>query len=234
MKKFTPFLFTALLTIGASYSQAQIITGDTGTQATGNGIVAPGDATDYQFYAVNGSDSDTLGTPANFTLTLLGAAYSPSDSGYSTTSLDAPGSTTSFGTGLIYGPQNATKTLLTFTLKNPAETSFDVYILTQNNFGGANGDSAVALSAGNGATQSATVAPTLAEGDEENDFVEFHVTGATTTQTFSVSATGSGDYIGGITFADTTSNVPEPATWVFILGGFGALLSFQKYRRRSV
>jgi hypothetical protein len=229
-------LSLTLLTIGALHSQAQVITGDTGTQVTGNGIIAPGDATDYQFYAVNDSNSATLGTPENFTLDPLGSGYSPGAGGGATTTLEAPGSTTSFQTGLIYGPGNSTSTLLKFTLTNPAESDFNVYVLTQNNASGANGDASVTLSAGSGANQSATVDPSIPDnGSTGNDFVEFHVTGATTAQTFSVSATGTGDYIGGITFADTTpaASTPEPATWALVLGGFAALLGFHKFRRNA-
>lgn len=233
---FTTLALSFLLT-ASSLGQAQIIT-TAATAAAGNvtANTSPGDGNDYQFFGVNLNNSilnssnyaDIAGANNDIAI----AASSGADEfGFpsSDTTLTGPNGGSSFETGILFNHSNPGN-LLTFQLTpNSTETDFDVFVLVQNY--SINGDNAVTLSLQGGTLlQTATQIPTtVAASGAANDFVVFHVTGATTSDVFQVGVTSAdgGDYVGGISFANTAVATPEPATYALL--GFGvAVLLFRR------
>jgi len=132
--------------------------------------------------------------------------------------------------------------LFSFQLTNSSESAFNVYILTNvnSNYDDANGYPSSDNNGGTYTLSSNGSSATITAGTTENSpvYLEFKISGATTSNTFTLSGYNSGyqsNYqeqsavAAGVTF----QAVPEPTTFAMMVCGLGMLLGMQKIRSRK-
>jgi PEP-CTERM motif len=218
------FILTSLALLAlAGNASAQIIK-DIGILGPYSGTTpAPGSTTDYDFFqgSTAYSTNPTVSNPenlTNFTVTADSPFYTNS-----TQNATAPGGGTSFQVADAF----ANSPELTFALTNASETSFTVYI---NVSSGVGNSATLSETTGSGATatQDASTSSNGSGATSENYYAEFTVTGATTSDRFSVD----GSNIEGITFAAGLPTTPEPATYALL--GLGVLALIFVSRRASL
>jgi hypothetical protein len=196
MKKVVLFavigIFAKLNAQAATVAYVSQTTDASGTQAPG---------TEYEFFGGAGQPTSLAG---DFTVTPLGNVTYGGSSGYST--VIPPGSSTPFTTGIEFNSAVGTATLATFKVATPSITSFDVWVLTGNTDLNSINDSGIELIDG-----AANASVTFTDVAKQNVWTEFAVTGATTSDTFSLEIDPSAlPYIGGLTFSAIVP-VPEPS-----------------------
>ena len=185
-----------------------------------SGTVAPG--SQYDFF---GNQSQPVSLQ-NFALNIT----APIDETvpYSSTVI-APGQSTPFATGsLLIKEADSSVDMFTFQVTNPSITSFTIWAL-DDNAPESQGFQNSALSLRVNSSTPVTVTTPLDAGGV-NRWTEFTITGASTSDVFTLNATSSSSHVpgvGGVTF----SAVPEPST--YILFGLGALALVVGVRRRA-
>jgi hypothetical protein len=221
-------LLSTLCTTGA-FADPVIVGGSTTNVASGG--VAIGSSANYDFFGGNQPSNLT-----NVTFTLGDGSNYPGNGSYST--LQVPGGGSLFTTGVeYYGTgSSGNGATLTFGTFSTTLSSFTVYILTGNaDPVGYVYDTAVGLSANGGDIVSESV-PVVAG---TNNFTAFNVTGVTSTDVFTLYATGTEDGdetdMGGIVFGPASlSATPEPASLSLVLTGMGACAELVRRRRLVV
>lgn len=207
----------ALVTLGtASAGAVTISAGSLSTVASGG--IAPGSNTDTYFFgpspAVSAAEDLT-----DFTLGGVASIFN-GGSGYGYATIQAPGGSSVFSTGVAYVGSSGTSNLATFTLNSGSDVSFTMYVEYGNTDANALDDSFIAVTA-NG---SQTVTTSVTDSAHVNDFVSFLVTDANAGDSFTISSNGPRPYIGGVTFSlGGVTDVPEPASFALLGAGAAAL-----------
>jgi hypothetical protein len=191
---------------------------------------APGSASNYDF-----GDFGQNGQPiklTDFTVSTAGDMQYPGvGQQIPYTTLTAPDGSGPFQTGIAYSGNFSPSTAVIATFSPDSAGSFTVWILDGNTDGNGVGNATVGLGVNGGAE---VVTNTVY--DLTNEFTEYTVTGALSTDVFQVYATtniSNSPSLGGITFSDinsSTSTVPEPSSLVLL--GTGVLGSLGVVRRK--
>lgn len=218
--------FCALVALPATGRAATITLIGTTTVA-GDGI-APGSATDYDFFG--GVQPSIL---TDFTVTRVANSQYSGNVNY--TRIIVPGGSTLTPTGITYDSTHrspAATVIATFS----ALTDGDFYLWIFD--GNTNGDSVGNTSVGLGVNGEAAITSGPTANSGINEFTEYRVTGAVRGDVFQLYATNAnGNFasLGGVTFsAITPSQAPEPST--FYLGltalGFGLPALKRRFNRQ--
>jgi hypothetical protein len=208
----------------------------------GSGGIAPGTSANYKFFGDDPGAENAGTQPTNltsFTETFFPQfEFGASSSFGSYSSLQAPGGSTAFTTGLgeeVVSGNSITANIATFQLNAGVNQAFSLYVLFGNTDGNEVADQSIGVSANGGTTVTTSVTDTIAT----NDFLRFDVSGANAGDTFTIVATSAatdhfGDnskvqpYAGGVTFG---ALVPEPSTGCSLAFAVAGLLGWR--RRRS-
>jgi sugar lactone lactonase YvrE len=213
----TPVTMTLNYPVSSGSSGASVSPGVSSTVP--NGGIAPGSASDYIFFGNSSVEFGQAGggqpsNLTNFTVDTLNNVEYPGNGNYTT--ITAPGGTSAFTTGTVTEnptnyPNTTPHTQLLATFSPLHSGTFTVYILDGNTDGVFVGNSSVGIGVNGGAEISA---PTHYLSGT-NEFTQFTVSNASTSDVFQVYATTSTNSyptIGGLTFTAGASGPLTPNT----------------------
>jgi len=220
----------ALLAMSLVCAKAQTITAD-GDSVVAPTTPAPGDVTDYDYFS-SLSNGGVNGGPTvlnNFSDTYIGSAFG--GGGIAGTAPDGTPSSDGSTFGIdLYNHDDTDGMLLTFQVINPAETSFNVYVLgdTYDTTGNSLYNPIILSSSGSLSTATGTFTSAT---HPSNDYTEFTVVGATTSDVFTLAGQGGYGDMSGITFQNVTTAVPEPSTCALMGAGVFFVALLRRFRR---
>jgi len=225
-------LLASLAVLGFSFAaHADTVITGIGVNIIANGGTAPGSATNYDFFG-----SGAAAVTTNFSVSTGGSNVFSGGSCCGYTTITVPGGTTPVITGIAYpnGDSNGTPVLFA-TFSPDASGDFTVFVLDANSDANDLRNISVSLGVNGGTPVALTTcgAGSSCNSQRTNEFSEFSITGATSSDVFDVYATSNGERpsIGGLTFGGAfVSAVPEPSSIALL--GTGVLTLAGAARRK--
>lgn len=230
-KPLLTFAICSICFFASSASRASLITPDAPIVVASGGV-APGSSHNFDFgdFGSNGQPK----TLTDYAVSIVAAGQYSGNGGYS--SLAAPNGAGPFTSGIAYNAAASGELSLIAAFTPSFNGNFTVYVLDNNTDQNGVGNASISLGVNGGAP--VTVATT--DLFSTNRFSVFNVTGATSSDVYQVYATRSdrnavwAASIGGLTFSDNLSAIPEPSSLSLLGIGVSALVSRRKGRKGPV